>query len=103
MDTHDDVHREFPIVREDASSFCYRVRFADILVSPSDILRIFDMTSRYGPCVGVTRLQRWERAKKWGLNPPEEVRLASASLQSAGRCCTLRRWELTRVLRSILS
>lgn len=23
--------------------------------------------------MGVTRLQRWERAKKWGLNPPEEV------------------------------
>ncbi|KAK8861353.1 hypothetical protein IAR55_002172 [Kwoniella newhampshirensis] len=38
------------------------------------ILRVFDMTSKYGPCVGVTRLQRWERAKKWGLNPPEEIR-----------------------------
>ncbi|KAK4689169.1 DNA polymerase delta subunit 4, partial [Tremellales sp. Uapishka_1] len=37
------------------------------------ILRIFDMTSSYGPCVGMTRLQRWERAKKWGLNPPEEI------------------------------
>ena len=31
------------------------------------------MTASYGPCVGMTRLQRWERAKKWGLNPPEEV------------------------------
>lgn len=38
------------------------------------ILRVFDMTSAYGPCVGMTRLQRWERAKKWGLNPPEEIR-----------------------------
>ncbi|WVQ94442.1 hypothetical protein IAU59_001521 [Kwoniella sp. CBS 9459] len=38
------------------------------------ILRVFDMTSSYGPCVGITRLQRWERAKKWGLNPPEEIR-----------------------------
>lgn len=38
------------------------------------ILRVFDMTSKYGPCVGMTRLQRWERAKKWGLNPPEEIR-----------------------------
>lgn len=33
------------------------------------------MTSKYGPCVGMTRLQRWERAKKWGLQPPEEVSL----------------------------
>ncbi|WWD16744.1 hypothetical protein CI109_101175 [Kwoniella shandongensis] len=38
------------------------------------ILRVFDMTSKYGPVVGITRLQRWERAKKWGLNPPEEIR-----------------------------
>ncbi|WWC69008.1 uncharacterized protein I206_102944 [Kwoniella pini CBS 10737] len=38
------------------------------------VLRVFDMTSSYGPCVGITRLQRWERAQKWGLNPPEEIR-----------------------------
>ncbi|RSH94441.1 hypothetical protein EHS25_004244 [Saitozyma podzolica] len=38
------------------------------------ILRVFDMTSKYGPCVGITRLERWERANKWGLNPPEEIR-----------------------------
>ncbi|ORX36385.1 DNA polymerase delta, subunit 4-domain-containing protein [Kockovaella imperatae] len=38
------------------------------------VLRIFDMTSAYGPFIGVTRLQRWERAKKLGLNPPEEIK-----------------------------
>lgn len=38
------------------------------------ILRTFDMTSKYGPSVGITRLQRWERAKKWGLSPPDEIR-----------------------------
>ena len=27
----------------------------------------------YGPCIGVTRLQRWERADVLGLNPPPEV------------------------------
>jgi DNA polymerase delta subunit 4 len=26
----------------------------------------------YGPCVGVTRLERWERAAALGLNPPLE-------------------------------
>ncbi|KAK1920935.1 DNA polymerase delta, subunit 4-domain-containing protein [Papiliotrema laurentii] len=38
------------------------------------VLRVFDLTSSYGPCVGISRLQRWERAKKWGLNPPEEIK-----------------------------
>lgn len=27
----------------------------------------------YGPCVGVSRLDRWERAYALGLNPPPEV------------------------------
>lgn len=42
----------------------------------ADILRVFDLTPDYGPCVGVTRLQRWERAQEWGLEPPKEVRHA---------------------------
>ncbi|KAH7915248.1 DNA polymerase delta, subunit 4-domain-containing protein [Hygrophoropsis aurantiaca] len=38
------------------------------------ILRVFDMSYEYGPCVGMTRLERWERAEGFGLNPPPEVR-----------------------------
>ncbi|KAG8835552.1 hypothetical protein FRC17_002472 [Serendipita sp. 399] len=38
------------------------------------ILRIFDLSYEYGPCVGVTRLERWKRAEELGLNPPTEVR-----------------------------
>ncbi|KAI9458434.1 DNA polymerase delta, subunit 4-domain-containing protein [Lactarius psammicola] len=34
------------------------------------ILRIFDLSYEYGPCVGVTRMERWERAAVLGLNPP---------------------------------
>lgn len=37
------------------------------------ILRTFDLSSEYGPCVGVSRLERWERAKDMGLDPPQEV------------------------------
>ncbi|KZV70847.1 hypothetical protein PENSPDRAFT_651150, partial [Peniophora sp. CONT] len=37
------------------------------------ILRVFDMNYEYGPCVGVTRLQRWERAQALGLDPPPEI------------------------------
>ncbi|VDB98684.1 unnamed protein product [Peniophora sp. CBMAI 1063] len=37
------------------------------------ILRVFDMNYEYGPCIGVTRLQRWQRAEALGLDPPREV------------------------------
>ena len=57
-----------------------------------EILRVFDLyvycndvpssassppsplrSSEYGPCVGVTRIERWNRACALGLNPPTEV------------------------------
>ncbi|KAL7895639.1 DNA polymerase delta, subunit 4 domain-containing protein [Trichoderma sp. SZMC 28014] len=37
------------------------------------VLRYFDVSSQYGPCIGVTRLKRWQRAERLGLNPPMEV------------------------------
>ncbi|KAJ0970946.1 hypothetical protein J5N97_018905 [Dioscorea zingiberensis] len=36
-------------------------------------LRQFDMDMRYGPCLGLTRLERWNRAQSMGLHPPLEV------------------------------
>lgn len=36
-------------------------------------LSFFDRNYDYGPCIGVTRLERWERAQAMGLNPPLEV------------------------------
>ncbi|THH01837.1 hypothetical protein EW145_g6848 [Phellinidium pouzarii] len=38
------------------------------------ILRTFDTSYEYGPCVGMTRLERWERAHALGLKPPVEIR-----------------------------
>ncbi|KAG8883884.1 hypothetical protein FRB97_005722 [Tulasnella sp. 331] len=38
------------------------------------ILRRFDLSYEYGPCIGFTRMERWERADKLGLNPPPVVR-----------------------------
>lgn len=38
------------------------------------MLRDFDLTSVYGPCLGLTRMQRWERAQLCNLNPPDQVR-----------------------------
>ncbi|KAL2315747.1 DNA polymerase delta subunit Cdm1 [Schizosaccharomyces pombe] len=37
------------------------------------ILHHFDTTARYGPYLGMTRMQRWKRAKNFNLNPPEIV------------------------------
>ncbi|CAL5213736.1 unnamed protein product [Lathyrus oleraceus] len=37
------------------------------------VLRQFDMNTVYGPCIGMTRLARWERAVNLGLNPPQEI------------------------------
>jgi len=38
-----------------------------------EMLRQFDMNMAYGPCLGMTRLARWERAQSLGLNPPKDV------------------------------
>ncbi|GJJ73498.1 DNA polymerase delta subunit 4 [Entomortierella parvispora] len=38
------------------------------------LLRQFDLTSKYGPCLGLTRLERWERAALLDLNPPNEIK-----------------------------
>ncbi|CAO3588520.1 unnamed protein product [Absidia cylindrospora] len=37
-------------------------------------LRAFDLDYTYGPCVGLTRLERWERAASLGLDPPKDIK-----------------------------
>ncbi|EOO00459.1 putative dna polymerase delta protein [Phaeoacremonium minimum UCRPA7] len=49
-----------------------RVHQEDLTVSEK-VLRYFDVSSQYGPCIGITRMKRWQRAEKLGLNPPIEV------------------------------
>ncbi|KAI8812341.1 DNA polymerase delta, subunit 4-domain-containing protein [Cladochytrium replicatum] len=36
-------------------------------------LRAFDLDGKYGPCDGLTRLHRWRRAEKFGLEPPSDL------------------------------
>ncbi|XP_074087053.1 DNA polymerase delta subunit 4 [Macrotis lagotis] len=38
-----------------------------------ELLRQFDLDRHFGPCTGITRLERWERAEQLGLGPPQEV------------------------------
>ncbi|KAK3314512.1 DNA polymerase delta, subunit 4-domain-containing protein [Apodospora peruviana] len=37
------------------------------------VLRYFDVSSHYGPCIGISRIKRWQRAERLGLKPPIEV------------------------------
>jgi len=37
-------------------------------------LREFDLNSKYGPCSGLTRMERWLRAEKFNFNPPNYIR-----------------------------
>jgi len=45
-----------------------------------NLLRAFDLALRYGPCRGLTREQRWQRALKLGLQPQPEI-LAALKVQ----------------------
>ncbi|CAI5466783.1 unnamed protein product [Closterium sp. Yama58-4] len=57
-------------------------------------LQLFDMDMAFGPCTGLSRLERWQRANRLGLNPPAHVQ---ALLESAS-CREDSVWE-GRVLR----
>lgn len=37
-------------------------------------LKQFDLVSKYGPCVGITRRERWDRAEKFGKQPPQTIK-----------------------------
>ncbi|XP_047329212.1 DNA polymerase delta subunit 4 isoform X2 [Impatiens glandulifera] len=45
----------------------------DVCDEKEQILKEFDMNMLYGPCLGISRIDRWERANKQFLNPPKEI------------------------------
>ena len=38
-----------------------------------EVLHTFDLCSEFGPCIGMSRVERWERAQRFGLSPPDDV------------------------------
>lgn len=56
----------------EAARISKRVHQED-LSQAEKVLRYFDVSSQYGPCIGTPRAKRWYRAEKLGLNPPIEV------------------------------
>ncbi|KAK3020323.1 hypothetical protein RJ639_046535 [Escallonia herrerae] len=51
-----------------------------------EFLRQFDMNMAYGPCLGMTRMARWERASRRGLNPPKDVECLLRSAKVRPEC-----------------
>lgn len=46
----------------------------DEYLKTEEILSRFDGNPDFGPCLGITRLVRWQRAQKFDLQPPEEIK-----------------------------
>ena len=49
------------------------------------ILRHFDLSSQFGPCIGITRVNRWKRAQRLGLNPPLDVLAVALQMEDEHR------------------
>ncbi|KAJ5388741.1 hypothetical protein N7509_011282 [Penicillium cosmopolitanum] len=58
--------------KEEQGRLAPRVHQKDLAMEEK-ILRHFDLSNQYGPCIGIARIQRWRRANKLKLNPPLEV------------------------------
>ncbi|KAK2046643.1 DNA polymerase delta [Colletotrichum somersetense] len=56
----------------EAQRIAPRVHQKDVNLAEK-VLRYFDVSSQYGPCIGLQRMKRWQRAERLGLNPPIEV------------------------------
>ncbi|KAK4534562.1 hypothetical protein CDCA_CDCA02G0587 [Cyanidium caldarium] len=68
-------------------------------VADEDALRAFDLNVWYGPCVGLSRLERWARVEELGLHPPLAVqRTLDAAAKEVGTGATRR-----QLLRPIFS
>lgn len=74
-----------------ASSTCKFL--IDIVFTYVTVTAIVFRSYEYGPCIGVTRLERWNRAEALGLNPPPEARLLVSLIRDPTHhdTCRLRR------------
>jgi len=48
---------------------------AAVVLTPEEVaeLKGFDLTEKFGPCIGISRKQRWQRAELGGRDPPASV------------------------------
>ncbi|KAA8540153.1 hypothetical protein F0562_026845 [Nyssa sinensis] len=62
------------------------VNLNDYYDENEEVLRQFDMNMVYGPCLGMSRLARWERANSMGLDPPEDVERLLKGAKASSEC-----------------
>ena len=71
----DDTHQQQqPPARQPCDASSAAPAHVPLTKTEEDELRAFDLDYSFGPCAGPTRLVRWERAAKFGLNPPQRVK-----------------------------
>ena len=46
----------------------------DVAADVESELKKFDLDYNFGPCCGLKRIDRWNRASRLGLEPPEHIR-----------------------------
>ncbi|TLS25410.1 hypothetical protein PpBr36_07224 [Pyricularia pennisetigena] len=68
----------------EAQRLAPRVHQEDLDVGEK-VLRYFDVSSQYGPCIGSSRKRRWMRAQRLGLNPPIEALAVLVHEEAAGK------------------
>ncbi|CAI0395204.1 unnamed protein product [Linum tenue] len=71
------------------SDFLFPFLFAEDVEKTEQVLREFDMNMAYGPCIGMTRMARWQRAQRLGLDPPGDVK----NLLDSGKTETKSLWD----------
>ncbi|RDL37338.1 uncharacterized protein BP5553_04771 [Venustampulla echinocandica] len=76
-----------------------RVHQQDLSVEEK-VLRLFDMSSQFGPCIGIARMKRWTRASKLGLNPPIEVLAVLLKEAEKGNSTTTERAHVDELMSS---
>ncbi|EDQ91825.1 uncharacterized protein MONBRDRAFT_5881 [Monosiga brevicollis MX1] len=83
------AERDIPKYKQKRTSSSSSIKVQDVPAAPATVvagrespatlaghhqyLRQFDLDMTFGPCVGVSRRERWERADAFGLNPPKAV------------------------------
>ncbi|CAI9550876.1 unnamed protein product, partial [Staurois parvus] len=43
-------------------------------LTPLEKLVQFDLNWNFGPCTGISRMERWQRAQDLGLMPPQDIK-----------------------------
>ncbi|KAK3304156.1 DNA polymerase delta, subunit 4-domain-containing protein [Chaetomium strumarium] len=71
--TDREIQRYWDRIEASRNARAVHKKHTEGLATGEKVLRYFDVSSQYGPCIGISRIKRWERAQRLGLNPPLEA------------------------------